>query len=124
MVPSNAVTFLSNIKIEGVSITPRVAKSVLLSSSFFKLIPFPNTASKGIITRNSTTIPPSKFPTKISGLRVATAARPTENSGVEVNIPKKMKEKAKGDNFNFVENLLAEETIKPAPNQIKINAIA
>lgn len=37
-------------------------------------------------------------------------------------MPKKTKEKAKGDNFNLVENLLAEETMRPAPNQIKINA--
>ena len=120
--PSNVVTFLSSINSDGVRIIPRVIKRVLLSSSFFRLIPFPKTARRGIITRNNTTIPPSKFPTKISGRLLATACKPTENSGVEVNIPKKIKEKAKGDSLNLLENLLAEETIRPAPNQMKKNA--
>ena len=116
------VTFLSNINNDGARITPSVAIRVLLPSSFFKFIPLPRTAKIGIMTRNNTTIPPSKFPTNISGCRLATAARPTENSGVEVSIPKKTKEKAKGESLNFVENLLAEETIRPAPNQIKTKA--
>jgi len=121
--PSKVVIFLSNMNSDGAIITPIVTKSVLLSSSYFRLIPFPNTASIGIITRNITNIPPSKFPTKISGRLLVTACNPTENSGIEVSIPKKMKEKAKGDSLNLVENLLAEETIMPAPNQMKKNAI-
>lgn len=37
-------------------------------------------------------------------------------------MPKKTKENAKGESLNLLENLLAEETIRPAPNQMKKNA--
>jgi hypothetical protein len=55
-------------------------------------IPFPQMASNGMTNKYNIGIPPNKFPTKTLGLFTEIAEIPTAISGVDVKIPKTIKE--------------------------------
>src|SRR3989344_7428586 len=76
-------------------------------------------ANNGMTRRKRTTVPPKKFPTKISALSSAREFMPTEISGIEGSKPKTKKEKAKEDSFRRRENLSTAEIIRPAPSHTK-----
>ena len=59
-------------------------------------MPFPATANNGMINMNSTNDAPIRSPTNIAGSRSITELTPTDNSGMDVSIPR-MKNDAEND---------------------------
>lgn len=121
-IPSITLTFISRTASTGAINTTNESRSVdeFICLPIFK--PFPKIASRGIIKKKITIIPPIKSPTNNSGRWFKILLMPSPISGVEVSIPRTKKETAKDDRRTSLEKRDADDTMRPAANQSRRKA--